>query len=95
MPKIRFPQNNALTHLQFIRRFTHAEAAAFEVMLADARNGTSPLPQEQRGQVLLMGRLFDAAKDVRLDDPDTVAFVNSLAALGVVQPERVDVILGQ
>lgn len=82
------PKLPPMTHLQFIRRFTHAEAAAFETLLADCRNGTVQLPSEQRGQVLLMGRMFDAAQDVLLDDPDTVAFVASLEALGIVTDER-------
>lgn len=87
------PPTPAMTHLQFIRRFTHAEAATFETLLADARNGTSPLPAEVRGQVLLMGRLFDAAQDVKLDDPDTVSFVQALIGLDVLTAERASEVL--
>ena len=93
MPKIRFPQNNSLTHLQFIRRFTLEERAAFETLLADARAGTAGLDAATRGQVLVMGRSFDSAREVRLDDSETSAFVNALVALTILTPERATEIL--
>jgi len=82
-----------LTHLQFIERFTLEEQATFETLLADCRNGTSTLDAATRGQVLVMGRQFEAAQDVRLDNPSTVQFVNALVAMGILTQSRADEIL--
>lgn len=82
-----------LTHLQFLRKFTHAEIASFEVLLTKAKNMSDDLTDDQRGQLLLLEREFNAAKSIKLDDPDTILFVNNLAEAGVLAPERVAEVL--
>ena len=82
-----------MTHLQFMRRFTFTERAQFETLLADARNGTSTLPAEVRGQLLVMGRAFESAQEVSLDDSETIQFVGALVDLGILTQTRADEIL--
>jgi len=87
------PNYGPYTHLQFIRRFTIEERAAFETLLADARAGTGGLDAATRGQVLVMGRSFESAQEVLLNDPETVQFVGAMVAMGILTQARADEIL--
>lgn len=80
VPVTHTPQ---LTKLQFLRRMTPAERIA-------AREAAKTDPVLDDAQ-----RLLDLAQDVRVDDPDTILFVNYMAQQGIIAPERVADILAE
>lgn len=79
--------------LAFRRRFTPAEKATIEWASVDKPEQTT----EQRQQsAMLRATLADqaAAKFIDLADPATVAGVQALQAMGIIDASRADAILG-
>ena len=68
-----------LSRLEFLRRFTAPERVAI-------RQSTDPYVQD-------FYHLLDAAAEVRVDDPDTVAGLAYLAQIGLLTQARADAIL--
>lgn len=76
-----------MTTFAFRQLFTDAEKIAFEEAKA--------LPGQPGAVACAVQADFDALTgDVNLDDPPTAKALNTLAALGVLTPARVAVILG-
>lgn len=81
-----------LTRLDFRRRFTVQEKVALDLASID-----DPSADTQQREMAAMLRVFLAevsqAEYISLDDPDTIAGVNSLAQFGLIAQERVAEIL--
>lgn len=86
------PANNRLTPLAFLRRFTDAERARFEISSVDDPSA----PEEQRlraAQLRIYMNDYTLASYVALDDPRTVAGVKGLEALGIIAKGRAKEVL--
>jgi len=77
-----------LTKLQFINKFTLEEQSKFEKILVKCRNGTSELDENLQSMILVIGRHFESATNIRLDNPDTISFIDTLISCNVLTEER-------
>lgn len=81
-----------ITRLAFRKRFQPPEKAAIE--LASLDDATAPMAQRAQAAALRAYlKDVDAAQYIDLADPDTVAGVQSLEALGLLAEGRADAIL--
>ena len=83
-----------LTHKAFRERFTLAEQVALELALDGlAADGVTPIPATTRATVRALRSALAEVRAVDPADPLTIGGVEALAALGLIDPARVDALL--
>lgn len=78
----------SFTHLQFRRLFSQAERVAF-----DNYDTIGSWTAQQKATLKTITTDFDAAEEIRTDDPDTITAVNYLESIGLIQAGRAAQIL--